>query len=145
MSVPNHVVNPYLFFGGRCQEALDFYREAVGAKVEMLMKFNESPDPVPEGMLAPGYEDKIMHSRFLVGDTALLASDGCNEGDGGFHGFSLALSVPDEAAAHRAFDALAAGGSVGMPLTKTFWSPLYGMVKDKFGLHWMVMVPAPMP
>ena len=144
MSHANTAINPYLFFGGRCQEALDFYRDAVGAKVDMVMTFDQSPDPVPPGMLAPGFEHKVMHSRFLVGDTAVLASDGCNEGDGGFHGFSLTLSVPDEASAHRAFDALAAGGSVGMPLTKTFWSPLYGMVKDRFGLHWMVMIPQPM-
>lgn len=139
-------LNPYLFFGGRCQEALDFYREAVGAKVGMVMRFSDSPDPVPEGMLAKGFEDKVMHSEFEVGGVNVLASDGCNEGDGGFHGFSLALTTPTEAEAHRAFDALAAGGKVGMPLQKVFWSPLYGMVTDRFGLQWMVMVPGePMP
>ena len=141
----NHAAHPYLFFGGRCQEALDFYREAVGARVGMLMRFDQSPDPIPAGMLAPGFESKVMHCDFTVGDTLVLASDGCAEGDGGFHGFSLALTVPDEAAAHRAFDALAAGGNVGMPLTKTFWSPCYGMVKDRFGLQWMVMVPGEPP
>jgi PhnB protein len=141
MSHAIHQTNAYLFFGGRCQEALDFYRDAVGAKVGRLMRFDQSPDPVPAGMLAPGFEGKVMHSEFTIGDTTVLASDGCSEGDGGFHGFSLALSVPDAAAAHRAFDALAQGGVVGMPLAKTFWSPLYGMVKDRFGLQWMVMVP----
>ena len=139
-------VTPYLFFGGRCEEALAFYRDAVGAQAGMLMRFDQSPDPMPPGMLAKGFEAKVMHCEFTVGETTVLASDGCNEGDGGFHGFSLALTVADEAQAHKAFDALAVGGEVGMPLQKTFWSPLYGMVKDRFGLHWMVMVPGePMP
>jgi PhnB protein len=91
--------------------------------------------------LAPGFEHKVMHSQFRVGGSTILASDGCKPEDGNPHGFSLALMVPDEAAADRAFDALAVGGEVGMPLAKTFWSPRYGMVKDKFGVHWMVMVP----
>lgn len=138
-------INPYLFFGGRCQEALDFYREAVGAEIGLVMRFDQSPDPVPAGMLAPGFESKVMHCEFKVGDTAVLASDGTSEGDGGFHGFSLALTLHDEAAARRAFDALAAGGKVLMPLTRTFWSPLYGMLHDRFGVHWMVMLPGPKP
>jgi PhnB protein len=145
MSTNAPVVQPYLFFGGRCQEALDFYAGAVGAQVDMVMRFDQSPDPVPPGMLAPGFERKVMHSAFRVGGSTILASDGCQEGDGGPHGYSLALTVPDEAAARRAFDALADGGSVQMPLQKTFWSPSYGMLKDRFDIHWMVMVPGENP
>lgn len=147
MNAPNPSgtsITPYLFFGGRCQEALDFYMDAVGAKVGMVMRFDESPDPVPEGMLEPGFEHKIMHSDFRIGDSTILASDGCNE-DAGFKGFSLAISVPTEAEADRVFDALASGGKVTMALGKTFWSPRYGMLTDRFGVDWMVMVPgAPM-
>src|SRR5882757_7702026 len=138
------LVQPYLFFGGRCDEAIEFYKTALGAKVEMLLRFNESPEPVPAGMLAEGFEKKVMHSSFKVGEMTLMASDGCGPADGKFDGFRLALSVPTEAEADRAFNALAEGGKVEMPLTKTFWSPRYGQVTDKFGLGWMVMVPAPM-
>ena len=135
-------IQPYLFFGGRCQEALDFYAKALGAEVEMVLRFDESPHPMPEGMLAPGFEKKVMHSQFRVGGALVLCSDGCRAEDGGFHGFSLVLNVADEAEAHRYFDAIAAdGGTVNMPLAKTFWSPCYGMVKDKFDVHWQVMVP----
>jgi PhnB protein len=140
------IVQPYLFFGGRCEEALEFYKHAVGAQVEMVMRFDQSPEQPPEGMLQPGFEKKVMHSSFRVGDTVLFGSDGCEEGSGGkYHGFSLALSVPTEAEADRAFDALAAGGKVTMPLVKTFWSPKYGMLTDKFGIEWMVMVPGGPP
>ncbi len=140
-----HGINPYLFFGGRCQEALDFYVGAIGATIEVVLRFDQSPDAMPEGMLAPGFEKKVMHSAFDVGGTKILASDGCNASDGATkQGFSLALSVPTEAEADRAFNALADGGEVGMPLQKTFWSPRYGMVKDRFGIHWMVMVPGEM-
>jgi PhnB protein len=142
----NHGIQPYLFFAGRCQEALDYYTRALGATVEVVMRFDQSPDPVPAGMLAPGFESKVMHSAFNVGGSKILASDGCSEADGASkQGFSLALSVPTEDAADRAFGALADGGEVQMPLQKTFWSPRYGMVKDRFGVHWMVMVPGPMP
>ena len=132
---------PYLFFGGRCQEALDFYAKALGAQVEMVLRFDESPHPMPEGMLAPGFENKVMHSSFTVGGARVMASDGCKAGDGGFHGVSLVLNADDEAQAHRYFDALADGGAVTMPLDKTFWSPCYGMVTDRFDMHWQVMVP----
>lgn len=135
----NAIIQPYLFFGGRCEEALAFYREALDAQVEMTMRFNESPDPVPEGMLKPGFENKIMHAAFRVGDTTILASDGCDDA-ASFNGFSLAISLPTEDEAQRAFRMLAEGGQVTMPLTKTFWSPCYGMLTDKFGIGWMVMV-----
>ena len=135
-------ITPYLFFGGRCDEALAFYREALGAEVELLMRFDESPEPPPPGMLQPGFEKKVMHASFRVRGVLLMASDGCND-QARCDGFKLNLSVPTEADARRAFDALAAGGTVEMPLTKTFWSPCYGMVTDRFGVEWMVMVPGP--
>ncbi|HVF34585.1 MAG TPA: VOC family protein [Candidatus Saccharimonadia bacterium] len=135
------LVQPYLFFGGRCEEALAFYRDAVGAEVTMKMRFDESPDPMPDGMLAPGFGNKIMHSEFRIGQTAILASDGCST-DEKATGFSLALTVPTIADADRAFAKLADGGKVTMPLGKTFWSPRYGMLTDRFGIGWMVMVPS---
>ena len=138
-------IQPYLFFGGRCQEALEFYKGALGAQVEMLMRFDESPHPVPEGMLAPGFEKKVMHSSFLAGGARVMASDGCRVEDGGFHGFSLVYSTVDESEARRAFAALSEGGNVTMPLTPTFWSPCYGMVKDRFDVSWQVMVPGAPP
>ena len=137
-------VTPYIFLSGRCEEALNFYRDALGARIDMMMRFNESPDPVPPGMLQAGFEDKIMHSSFRVGDTVIMASDGCDDKSTP-HGFQLALAVDSEEEAHRAFNALADGGAVTMPLTATFWSPCYGMVKDKFHVEWMVMVPGPAP
>jgi len=138
------LVQPYLFFGGRCDEAIEFYKKALGAQVEMIMRFSDSPEPTPPGMLAEGFEKKIMHSSFKVGEMTLMASDGCSPDEVGFNGFRLALSVPTEADADRFFNGLAEGGKVDMPLTKTFWSPRYGMVTDRLGLGWMVMVPAPM-
>tara|TARA_A100001391_G_scaffold194516_1_gene170884 strand:+ start:293 stop:1138 length:846 start_codon:yes stop_codon:yes gene_type:complete len=133
-------VQPYLFFAGRCEEALGFYEQALGAKVLMKMRFDESPDAVPEGMLQAGFEKKIMHASLSIGKMTIMASDGCDD-NSKFDGFRLAFSVATEPGAEAAFNALAAGGQVDMPLTKTFWSPLYGMVTDKFGVGWMVMVP----
>ncbi|TWU20447.1 hypothetical protein Pla52o_43250 [Novipirellula galeiformis] len=144
MSLQEASVQPYLFFGGRCEEALAFYEQALGASVVMKMRFNESPDPVPDGMLQAGFENRIMHSSFTIGKMTIMASDGCDD-NSKLDGFRLALSVPSETAADSAFDALAAGGHVDMPLMKTFWSPRYGMVTDKFGVGWMVMVPAEQP
>lgn len=137
-------ITPYLFFAGRCEEALNFYREALGAQVDMIMRFNESPESTPPGMLQPGFENKVMHASFRVGEARLMASDGTDD-KSKFEGFRLALTVPTEAEAHKAFNALAAGGSIQMPLTKTFWSPCYGMVTDKFHVGWMVMVPGEQP
>ena len=136
------LIQPYLLFGGRCEEALEFYRKAIGAEVEMIMRFKESPAPTPPGMLAEGFENKVMHSSFRVGETTIMASDGCSPEDGNFHGFSLSLAVSGEADADRVFAALADGGSVKMPLGKTFWSPRFGMLTDRFGLGWMITVPA---
>jgi PhnB protein len=134
------IVQPYLFFGGRCDEAIAFYKKAIGAQVDMLMRFDESPDPPPPGMLAPGFEKKVMHASFRVGATEIMASDGCSATDSGFKGFSLSLATPTEAEARRAFDALGSGGAVTMPLGKTFWSPCFGMLTDKFGVGWMIGV-----
>ncbi len=133
-------ITPYLFFAGRCDEALEFYRQAIGARVEMVMRYRESPDPVPPGMLQAGFEDKIMHASFLVGEARVMVSDGCDD-KSKFDGFRLALAQPDEAAARSAFEALSQGGQVMMPLTRTFWSPCFGMLTDKFNVGWMVMVP----
>lgn len=135
----NSLVQPYIYFGGRCDEALEFYRAAVGATVEFLMRYKDSPAPMPPGVLAPGFENKVMHTTFRIGDAALMASDGCGEAPN-FAGFSLSLAVPTEAEADRAFAALADGGKVKMPLTKTFWSPRFGMLTDRFGIGWMVSV-----
>ena len=133
------IVQPYLFFGGRCEEALDFYRAALGAQIEFLMRYQESPEPLPPGRIPPGFENKVMHATFHIGETTLMASDGCEEGQN-FAGFSLSLAVATQAEADRAFTALAAGGQVKMPLTKTFWSPCFGMLTDRFGIGWMVSV-----
>lgn len=136
-------IQPYLTFGGRCDEAIAFYQSALGAKLEMLMRFNESPDPPPPGMVPPGWEKKVMHSSLRIGDGVLMASDGC-EPAARFEGFTLSLTVATEAEADRYFAALADGGKIGMPIGRTFWSPRFGMVTDRFGVGWMVnTVPAP--
>jgi PhnB protein len=133
------LIQPYLFFGGRCEEALAFYTHAIGAKLDMLMRFNESPKPLPPGVLQPGFESKVMHASFRIGGSTVMASDGCAAGST-FNGFSLSLAVATEAEADRAFAALAEGGQVTMPLGQTFWSPRYGMLIDRFGISWMVGV-----
>ncbi len=135
------LVQPYLFFNGRCEEALEFYRAAIGAHVEMMMRYNESPQPMPPGAVPAGFEKKIMHVSFRVGETVLMASDG-NDSKPNFDGFSLSLSLPTPAEAEKAFAALAAGGTVKVPLGKTFWSPCFGMLSDRFGVGWMVTVRA---
>ncbi len=133
----NTSIQPYLFFNGRCEEALRFYQEALDAKVEMMMRFGESPEPPPPGAVPDNYDDKIMHATFHIGDNTLLASDGCGP-ESKFSGFSLSITAADEAQATRMFNALAEGGTVSLPLTKTFFSPCFGMLTDKFGLGWMV-------
>jgi len=133
------VVQSYLFFNGRCDEAVEFYRKALGAEVQLTMRYKESPEPPPPGMIPAGWENKVMHTSFRIGETLVMASDGCSEG-AKFEGFSLSLSLPAAADVDRAFNALAAGGKVKMPLNKTFWSPRFGMLEDKFGIGWMVSV-----
>lgn len=136
------LIQPYLFFDGRCEEALNFYRDALGAEVTMLMRYKDSPEP-PNPDCMPASPDNVMHSSFRVGDTLVMASDGLGGGKPNFQGFSLSISVPDEAAANRLYNALANGGQVQMPLTKTFFSPSFGMVADRFGVSWMVIVMPP--
>ena len=134
------LIQPYLFFGGCCEEAIGFYRKALGAEVILMMRFKESPEPHRPGMLPPGSEEKIMHASLRIGETILMASDGMCQGKSSFEGFSLSLTVPDAAEADRAFAALSEGGEVRMPLAKTFWSPRFGMLTDRFGVGWMISV-----
>ncbi len=129
-------VEPYLNFDGRCDEALEFYKKAIGAKVDMLMRFKDAPD---QSMITPGNADKVMHSQVHIGDTAVLMSDGRCTGKANFHGIALAISVASEAEAEKIFSALADGGQVQMPLGKTFFSPRFGMLSDKFGVGWMIV------
>jgi len=131
-------VQPYLFFDGRCEEAIEFYKRALGAEVSLMMKYKDSPEQQP-GMVKPGYENKVMHANFRIGDSVIMAADDCS-GSPTFQGFSLSLTVKNEAEAEKAFVALANGGQVRMPLTKTFFSPKFGMLADRFGVGWMVYV-----
>lgn len=135
-------VQSYLFFNGSCEAAIEFYRKALGAEVLMLMRNSESPEPAPPGMLPPGSENKIMHASFRIGETTLMASDGHCSGQTEFKGFSLSLTVASVAEADRSFAALADGGQVQMPLTRTFWSPRFGMLTDRFGVGWMINLAA---
>jgi PhnB protein len=139
MSTNIRVIEPYLFFNGRCEEAVKFYQKALGAEVQMMMRYKESPEPPKPGMVPPNWEDKIMHASMKVGATVMMASDGCGD-KVSFEGFSLSISVPNEEDADRVFNALSEAGQVRMPLGKTFWSPRFGMVQDKFGVGWMVSV-----
>jgi PhnB protein len=133
-------VQPYLYFDGRCEEAVEFYRSALGAEVTFLMRFKDSPDPHRPGMASPGAENKVLHMSFRIGDTTVQASDGQCLGRPSFQGFSLSLTVPDDAEAERLFAALAEGGQALMPLTKTFFSSRFGMVADRFGVSWKIHV-----
>jgi PhnB protein len=133
-------VQPYLFFDGRCEEAVEFYKRRLGAEVEMLMRFKDSPEPPQPGMIPHGAENKVMHAALRIGDTTVMASDGRCTGQPTFQGFSLSLTAPNEAEAERLFGALGDGGQVQMPLAKTFFSPRFGMVADRFGVSWMIIV-----
>ena len=130
---------PYLFFNGKCEEALEFYKSALGAKVEMMMRFSEAPEKPQPGMVPPGSENKIMHAAFKVGDTQILASDGHADGKPVFQGFGLAISAANDAEAIKLFNAVGKGGKVQAPLGKTFFASSFGMVTDKFGVLWMVL------
>jgi len=133
-------VQPYLFFEGRCEEAVNFYVKALGAKVETLIRLKDSPEPPQPGMCPPGSENKIMHAALRIGDTTVMGSDGRCSGKSSFQGFSLSLDAKSEADAKKMFAALSEGGEVRMPLTKTFFSPCFGMVADRFGVGRMVIV-----
>ena len=133
-------VTSYLSFNGRCDEAVAFYRKALGAEVTMLMRFKDHPEPKPP-QIGPEMNDKVMHGEVRIGDTTVMVTDGgCND-QTGFQGFSLALSAANPAEAERLFNALGDGGKVQMPMMKTFFSPAFGMVADRFGVSWMVLVP----
>ena len=132
-------VQPYLFFDGRCEEALEFYRAALGAEVTTLMRFKDSPEPLPPGICPPGSEEKVLHANFRIGETTLMASDGRVTGQPVFKGFSLSLSAPTDAEAQRLFSALGDGGQVQMPLAKTFYASSFGIVADRFGVSWMII------
>jgi PhnB protein len=133
-------VQPYLFFDGRCEEAAEFYRSAIGAEVQMLMRFKEGPETCESGMVPPGAENKVMHMALRIGDSTVLASDGRCLGQPNFQGFALALTAANDAEADRLFNALADGGNVQMPMAKTFFSSRFGMVADRFAVSWMVLV-----
>jgi PhnB protein len=135
-------VQPYLFFNGRCEEAIEFYRAALGARDVAAIRFKDSPVPPQPGTVPPGHGDKIMHASFWVGDTMIMASDGCVDGKLNFQGFSLSLTLKTSAEAARAFAALSEGGKVEMPLGKTFFSESFGMLVDRFGVGWMIHVAA---
>ncbi|MDD2925428.1 VOC family protein [Rhodoferax sp.] len=135
-------VEPYLFFNGQCEEAITFYQKALGAELLMQMRMSDNPDAHPPGVLPPGFEHKIMHASLRIGDTTVMLSDGNNPNKASFQGFSLSIAATDVAHAEQLFNALAQGGQVQMPLGKTFYSPCFGMVADRFGVSWMVIVPA---
>ena len=132
------LIEAYLFFEGRCDEAIEFYRRALGAEVTALMRYAESPEPPAPGKLPPGSENKVMHANLRIGSTSVMVSDGRCSGKPGFQGFALTIVPPDITRADLMFAALAEGGQVQMPLAKTFWSPRFGIVTDRFGVLWMI-------
>ncbi|UYN95386.1 MAG: VOC family protein [Enhydrobacter sp.] len=133
-------VQPYLFFDGKCEEALEFYKSAIGARVDALMRFKEHPEASKPGMIPAGSENKVMHAAFKVGDTQIMASDGHCMGKPSFQGFTLTINVGSDAEAEKLFATLGRdGGQVQMPLAETFFASRFGMVADKFGVSWMVL------
>ena len=136
-------VQPYVFFDGKCEEALEFYKGAIGAKVDMVMHFKEAPAEM-QAQMSPGSKDKVMHAAFRVGDTQILASDGECNGKPAFQGFSLTINAANDAEAEKLFGALGKGGKVTQPMTETFFASRFGMLADKFGVNWMVITPKPM-
>ena len=133
-------IHPYLFFNGTCEAAVEFYKKAIGARVDAVMRYKDSPDPQAKQMCPPGSDDKVMHTSLWVGESMIMASDSCGPSASSMGGFSLSLSASTVPEVTRLFNALADGGKVTMPLTKTFWSESFGMLVDKFGVAWMVMV-----
>jgi PhnB protein len=131
-------IQPYLFFEGRAEEAIEFYRTHLGAEVVMLVRFKDSPEP-PGMPLPPGSEDKVMHATLQIGESVVLMSDGGCSGKQSVGGFSLSIDVADAAEAKRIFGGLSEGGQVQMPLGETFFASTFGMVQDKFGIGWMVI------
>jgi PhnB protein len=137
-------LSPYLIFNGRCEEAIEYYRKTLGAEVIAKMRFSDSPEPHPPGMIPPGAEKNIMHAELRIGDASLMCSDGCpTDKPAVFQGFSIALSLQEVAKAQKLFNTLAADGQVRMPFNKTFFSPGFGMVVDRFGVSWMLLTCPP--
>ena len=144
MSTSNYdgLIQPYLYFEGRCEEAIEFYKKALGAEVMVLLRFKDSPVGCPMG-LPSGSENKVMHAQLRIGKTVIMVGDARNSGKPNFQGFGLSLSLANEAEVDKAFKALAEGGQVVMPLEKTFFSPRFGMITDRFGVMWMTLVQQP--
>lgn len=136
-------IEPYLFFNGRCEEALRFYEHAFEAKIETVARFRQSPAPPPEELLPEGWLDKVMHASFLIGDARVMISDGNTDEPAQFRGFALNVNFASEDEARRAFERLSDGGRVDMPIGPTFYAACFGMVTDRFGVQWMVMAPSP--
>ena len=132
-------IQPYLNFDGRTEEAVEFYKKAAGAEVQMLMRFSDSPVPVDPNMVAPANAQKIMHAAWKIGDSLLMGADCACQGKANFQGVSLTLNVANEAEAQRLFNALADGGKIQQPLIKTFFSSSWGILQDRFGVPWMIM------
>jgi PhnB protein len=133
-------IQPYLFFNGRCEEAIEFYKKAIGAELTYLIRFNESPDEPPPGMVPEGFEKKVMHAELRIGDAVVMVSDGTSTEPASFKGVSLALVAKDVPESRHRFEALSKGGTIQMPLGETFFSPSFGMLVDPFGVPWMVIV-----
>lgn len=133
-------IQPYLFFNGRAEEAAGFYQRVLAAEVMHLVRFSDSPQPPDPESVPAGSQDKVMHMCLRIGDSTVMGSDGCAAGEPDFKGFSITLTVDDEPEVERLFAALGDGGEVQMPLEKTFFSPRFGMVADRFGVSWMLLV-----
>ena len=133
-------VTPYLFFDGRCEEAIDFYKKTIGAEVGMMMRYKESPEPPQPGMVPPGSDNKIMHACITVSGAPVMCSDGRCQGNPKFDGFAVSINPKDKAEAERMFKGLSDGGQPFMPLGETFFAKSFGMVKDRFGVHWMLII-----
>ena len=132
------IIQPYLFFEGRCEEAVEFYRRAVGAEVLMLMRIKDAPDPEEHRRVPPGSENKVLHASFRIGETIVMASDGQVSGKPSFQGISLSITVANVSEAEKVFAGLADGGQVHLPLQETFFADRFGMLADRFGVHWMI-------
>jgi PhnB protein len=133
---------PYLNFEGKCEEAITFYKKAIGAEVVMLMRHGESPEAAPPGMLPPGSENKVMHAEIQIGQSKMMMTDGTCKGTASFNGITINITVDAESEADPLFNSLADGGKITMPLCKTFFAKRFGMLIDRFGLPWMVYVKA---
>ncbi len=131
-------LQPYLYFNGRCEEAINFYKTALGAKVNMMMRFRECP-PSQEMKMQPGVEEKVMHASVKIGDTDVLMSDGRCGGETKFDGFAVSISASSDVEAERIFAAISDGGKVSMPMNSTFFASRFGMANDRFGVAWMVL------